>query len=93
VPSFRFLVVVVRRIGVTLSVADLDSASAITRSRSAEACWYRMAAPGVECPNRAINSASVAPVAAAKVAPVPHVVEPQIRPPGGFAGRKNTGVR
>ena len=39
VPSFRFLVVVVRRIGVTLSVASLDSASAMTRSRSALACW------------------------------------------------------
>lgn len=47
-----------------------DSFAAITASRPAAACWYRIAAPGVEWPSRAISSASVAPVAAARTAPV-----------------------
>lgn len=43
-------------------LASLDSASAIALSRSAAACWYRIAALGVEWPSLPMSSASVAPV-------------------------------
>jgi hypothetical protein len=39
--------------------------AAISLSRPVAACWYLNDAAGVECPRRAISSASVAPVAAA----------------------------
>jgi hypothetical protein len=47
-----------------------DNASAIALSRPCAACWYRIAAWGVECPSGAISSARVAPVCAASTAPV-----------------------
>jgi hypothetical protein len=49
---------------------SFDSNFAIWRSRPCAACWYLMAACGVECPRRAINSATVAPVVAARAAPL-----------------------
>src|SRR6516165_5563528 len=50
--------------------ANFDRSAAIALSRPWAACWYLIAACGVEWPRRAINSAKLAPVAAASTAPL-----------------------